>query len=134
MLDDRQIVSDEEIGDAEFLLQVLQQIDDLGLNRDVERRDRFVADDQFGLDGERAGDADALALAARERVWVAVEGAGRQADLVEQGERAGSRRAAASFWRSLACCPNMRGAIRINSPADNASASVLRVRSPSIPI
>ena len=49
---------------AEPRLQVQQQVDDLGLDRDVERRDRLVGDEQLGLDGERAGDADALALAA----------------------------------------------------------------------
>jgi hypothetical protein len=63
------------------LLQVLQQVDDLRLDRDVERRDRLVADDELGLDGERAGDADALALAAGELVRAAahvVGGAGRR--------------------------------------------------------
>ena len=54
------------------LLQVLQQVDDLRLDGDVERRDRLVADDEVGLDGERAGDADALSLAAGELVRVAL--------------------------------------------------------------
>ena len=44
-----------------------------------------------------------------------------------------ARRAGASCWRSSACCPNMRGAIRINSPAGNASASASPARWPSIP-
>ena len=48
----------------QLLLQVLQQVDDLRLDRDVERGDRLVADDEVGLGGQRAGDADALALAA----------------------------------------------------------------------
>jgi hypothetical protein len=30
-------------------LQILQQIEDLRLDRDVERGDRLVADEQFGL-------------------------------------------------------------------------------------
>ena len=42
-------------------------------------------------------------------------------------------RAAASFWKSSACCPNMQGAIRINSPAGSASVSASPARSPSIP-
>ncbi len=50
------------------LLQVGEQVDDLRLDRNVERRDRLVADDQVGAGRERAGDADALALAARELV------------------------------------------------------------------
>ncbi len=64
VLDDRQIVADEQQREAELLLQVLQQVDDLRLDRDVERRDRLVADDQFGLRRECPGDADALALTA----------------------------------------------------------------------
>ena len=49
-----------------------QQVQDLRLDRDVERRDRLVADDQARLDGERARDADALALPAGELVRVAL--------------------------------------------------------------
>ena len=44
---------------------------DLRLDRDVERRDRLVGDDELRLQDERARDADALALAARELVRVA---------------------------------------------------------------
>ena len=40
----RQIVRDEQVGQAQRLLQVLEQVEDLGLDRDVERRDRLVAD------------------------------------------------------------------------------------------
>jgi hypothetical protein len=60
-------------------LQVLQQVDDLRLDRHVERRHRLVADDQLRAPGQRPGDADALALAAGELVRIAlgVSGAGR---------------------------------------------------------
>ncbi len=47
-------------------LQVVEQVDDLRLDRDVERRDRLVADDQLRPQRERARDADPLALTARE--------------------------------------------------------------------
>ena len=47
----------------ESLAQLHQQIENLGLDRHVERADRLVADDELGLNRERAGDADALALA-----------------------------------------------------------------------
>ena len=53
------------IGQAEALLQILHQVEDLRLHRDVERRDGLVRDDEIGLDRERPRDADALALAAR---------------------------------------------------------------------
>jgi hypothetical protein len=49
-------VRDHEVGDAEARLQVAQQVDDLRLDRDVERRDRFVEDDELGLERERARD------------------------------------------------------------------------------
>ena len=42
-----QVVRDEQVGEAELVLQVLEQVDDLRLDRDVERRDRLVADDEL---------------------------------------------------------------------------------------
>ena len=80
MAHDREVVGDEEVGQAELLLQLLQQVDDLRLDRHVERRHRLVADDEVRLDRERAGDADALALAAGELVRVAVGEVRVQAD------------------------------------------------------
>ena len=71
VFDDREIVRDENIGQPEPVLQVAEQIEDLRADRDVERRDRLVADDQFGFDRERAGDCDALTLAAGEFVRIA---------------------------------------------------------------
>src|SRR5258705_964 len=64
VLDNSQIVADEQQREAELALQILQQVDDLRLDRNVERRDRLVANNQFGLLRERPGDADALALPA----------------------------------------------------------------------
>ena len=55
----------------------------------------------FGLDRERAGDADALALAARELVRVAAHVVGVQADRLEQLRRSAPRTRAgvfASLW------------------------------------
>ena len=52
------------------VLQLLEQVDDLRLDRDVEGGHRLVGDDQLGLERERPGDADALALAAGELVRV----------------------------------------------------------------
>ena len=84
VLHHREVVGDEDVGEAEAALQVLQQVDDLRLDRDVERRDRLVADDEARLDGERAGDADALALAAGEFVRVAPRMVRREADEAQQ--------------------------------------------------
>ena len=69
----RKIVRDEQIGEPDFRLQILQQIENLRLDRDVERRNRLVEDEQVGVQRQRARDADALALPARETVRVAVQ-------------------------------------------------------------
>ena len=83
MLDHCKVMGDEEIGQAELVLQVLQKIDNLRLHRDVERADRLVADDKVWLDREGAGDADALALASAELVRVALHEFGREAYMFE---------------------------------------------------
>ena len=84
VLDDREVVRDEEIGQAELRLQIHEQVDDLRLHRHVERRDRLVADDHLGLDGERARDPEALALSAGEFVRILPHLVGPQADAREQ--------------------------------------------------
>ena len=68
----REIVADEDIGELKLVLQVGQQIEDLRLDREIERRHRLVENEQRGIEHERAGDGDALALAPREHVWVAI--------------------------------------------------------------
>ncbi len=84
MADDGEVVRDEEVGEVEVLLERLEQVDDLRLDGDVERRDGLVADDEVGVERERAREADALALAARELVRVARARVGGQADDLEQ--------------------------------------------------
>ena len=85
VLDHGEVVGDEQVGEFQFLLQVHQQVDDLRLDRHVERRYRLVADDQVGAEGERTGDADALALAAGEFVRVGAHRGRPEADSLEQG-------------------------------------------------
>ena len=63
-----EVVRDEQEGQAKLALQILQQVDDLRLHRNVERGDRLVADDEARAQHQRAGDADALPLAAGEFV------------------------------------------------------------------
>ena len=48
VIDNRQIVRDEQVGQPQLFLQIHQQIQNLCLDRDIERRDRLVADDQLG--------------------------------------------------------------------------------------
>ena len=82
--DGTEIVRDEEIGHAEALLQIREQIENLRADRDVQRGDGLVQHDQLGRQRQRAGDGDALALAARELVRVQAGRSLRQTDDVEQ--------------------------------------------------
>ena len=61
---DREVVGDEEVGDAALFLQVAQQVEHLCADGHIQRRDRLVGDDELRLHDEGAGDADALPLAA----------------------------------------------------------------------
>src|SRR6185312_6438135 len=63
---DRKVVRDEDVSEVELLLQVGQQVDDLRLDRHIERRYRFIADHELGSQRERPRDADPLALTAGE--------------------------------------------------------------------
>ena len=110
--DDGQVVGDEQVGQAELALEVLQEVDDLRPHRDVERRHGLVGDDEVGLQGQRPGDADALSLTAGEGVRVTIGGVGGQPASLEQrddliagglrrlhhgrGRRAARRRAAST--------------------------------------
>jgi hypothetical protein len=80
VLDHAEIVADEEVGEAEFLPEVHEEVQDLGLDRDVEGGYRLVADEKARLHGECSGDADALSLAARELVRKARLEGGIEAD------------------------------------------------------
>ena len=82
--DHGQVVRDHHVGQAQLFLQILEQVDDLGLDRHVQRGNRLVGDDQLGPQRERAGNPDALPLAAGELVRVAVVVLGVEADQLEQ--------------------------------------------------
>ena len=73
-------MGDEDVGQPELVLELLEKVDDLGLYRDVESRDRLVTDDDLGTEREPPGDADALPLTAGELVRVAVDVFGVEAD------------------------------------------------------
>ena len=69
--DHGEVVRDHQVGQTELLLQLLEQVEDLRLDRHVQRRDRLVGDDEARFERDRAGDADPLALPAGELVRVA---------------------------------------------------------------
>ena len=49
VLDHGEVVGDEQVGQAELLLEVVEQVQHLALDRHVERRHGLVADDESGL-------------------------------------------------------------------------------------
>ena len=68
-----EVVGDDEHRQAELVAQPQQQRQDLAAHRGVQRGHRLVGDEHLGLEDERAGDDDALALAAGQLVRVAQE-------------------------------------------------------------
>jgi hypothetical protein len=52
---------------AELRLEILEQVQDLRLHRDVERRHRLVGDDELRVQGEAPRDADPLRCPPRTR-------------------------------------------------------------------
>ena len=75
---------DEDEAQLQPLLDVEQQVEDLAADRHVERRRRLVGDDDPRVERQRPGDADALPLAAREGVRIALHGDRIEADEFEQ--------------------------------------------------
>ena len=64
IFDHAQVVGDEQIGAGGFFLDILHQVDHLGLNGYVQGRNALVRDDQLRVHDQCPGDAHALALAA----------------------------------------------------------------------
>ena len=68
--DHAHVMGDEQHRGAVIALQVADQGEDLLLRGDVERRGRFVRNQQFGFEHQRHRDHDALALPARQPVRI----------------------------------------------------------------
>lgn len=81
---DGKVVRDEQVCDPELGLQVLQEVDDLGLDRDVQGGHGLVQDDQSRFRGKCARNAEALSLATAEFVRVTFRHGGVEADGLEQ--------------------------------------------------
>ena len=80
----RQVVGDEQVGEAQLLLELVEEVQHLGLDRHVEGGYRLIEHQEAGIEGQRPGHADALALPAGELVRVAVDDAGIEADQPQQ--------------------------------------------------
>ena len=65
-------MGDEQGGDAELGLDPADLVAERQADLGVERRQRLVEQEHLGLHGERPGEGDALLLAARQLVRVAV--------------------------------------------------------------
>ena len=89
--DDAEVVGDQQHGDVEALLQVGEELEDLRLDRHVERGRRLVGDEQLGFACQGHGDEDALAHPARHLERVLLDALGRvgDADHVEQLDGSG---------------------------------------------
>ena len=84
MMDDREVVRDEQVGQAHPARQVPHQVQHLRLHRHVERRRRLVADQEAWFGRQRAGDGNALPLPAGKLVRVLAAVGGGEPDLLEQ--------------------------------------------------
>jgi hypothetical protein len=73
--DDAHVVGDQHDRHLELVLELVQELEDLGLDRDVERRRGLVGDEELRVARQRHGDHDALAHAARELVRVLLHAA-----------------------------------------------------------
>src|SRR6476469_8573772 len=87
-----QIMADEEVAHPEPRFQFVEQIEHDRLHGDVERRGGLVQNNQLGMKRDRAGDADARLLAARELMREAVEEMPRQSDKLCELFAAGAQR------------------------------------------
>jgi hypothetical protein len=84
MAHDRKVVRDEQIAQSHPLLEVLEEVDDAGPDRHVERGHRFVEKDHLRIERQGASDPDPLLLATRELVWVAPHLIGREPHELEE--------------------------------------------------
>ncbi len=87
VFDHAEIVRNEQVGDAKFVLKLAQQVQNLSLDGNVERRRGFVADQHFGFNRQRPGNRNALALAAGKFVRIARERVDRQPHPLDQLRR-----------------------------------------------
>ena len=68
---DAQIMRDEDNGKPKPDAQIRKQLQDLRLHGDIKRGDRFIRDQHFRLQSQRAREPNALALPAGKFMWKA---------------------------------------------------------------
>ena len=70
MFHNRKIMGDKQVGQSKLLLELPEQVDDLRLDRHIQRGNRLVADNEIRSKRQRPGDADSLPLPARELMGI----------------------------------------------------------------
>jgi hypothetical protein len=74
MLYHRQVMGDEQVSQAPGFLGVHHQIKHLGLDRHIQRGNRLIGHDELGVDRQRTGNRDPLALTTRKFNGLALPG------------------------------------------------------------
>lgn len=82
--DHGQVVGDEQIARIQFRLQILEQLQDLRLHRDIQSRNRFVEGHQIRTQDRRPGDRHPLSPAAGQLRGAASRVITRQRHLLQQ--------------------------------------------------
>ena len=112
IIDEREVVGDEQIGQPALGLQVGEQIQDLRLHRDIKRTGGLIQDQQARRHGKCARDRDALPLSARKRMRITIHHGGRQTHFLEQGTDARALRAGDDALLHTARVPETVAAVR----------------------
>ena len=99
---DGQVVRDEQVGEPELALQVLQQVDDLRLDRDVERGDGLVEDEQARAAARAPGRCRCAASARRRIRAGSGSAAGATGRPSRTARRSGARRPSRRTGRGCA--------------------------------
>ena len=70
---DAQVVGDEDHAHAARRLGPAEEVEDLGLGRDVERRRRLVGEEQLGISGQCGGEGNPLTHSTGQLEGVAID-------------------------------------------------------------
>ena len=79
-------MSNEQIGELQFILQLNQKIDDLGLHRNIEGRGGLVEDNEGGLGRQGPGDGNQLPLPPAYGTGILMQVIRRQLDHLQKFE------------------------------------------------
>ena len=85
LADNGKIVRYEQERYAQPVAQVAEQIEDLRLDPHVQRRQRFVGDDQLGFNDQCTGQCNPLPLPPGQGMWITITVFGSQANRLQHG-------------------------------------------------